>query len=270
MGRGWQIAAEHFVERYGLIVMIALGESIIAIGIGAGSKLDTGTLVAVVLGVVLVSALWWLYFDVAAIFGRTRLVEASGLERARLARDSYGYLHLPLVAGIVLLAFGIESTLHQVREPLLVVSAVALCGGTALYLIGHITFLFRATRYVFRRRTIGAVVLLALIPAALVLPALAFDMPGAPPFGEMFFGALALLQAGLVVPLPSGGGGIEVAFLSGFAGDFPPAKMVIVLLLWRFYTTILLTVLGVYLLVRTHGGQAAKELFTVGWFKRRS
>lgn len=109
----------------------------------------------------------------------------------------------------------------------------------------------------------------SLMARALVLPALAFDMPGAPPFGEMFFGALALLQAGLVVPLPSGGGGIEVAFLSGFAGDFPPGQAVIVLLLWRFYTTILLTVLGVYLLVRTHGAQAAKDLFTVGWFRRR-
>ena len=173
MGRGWQVAAEHFVERYGLIVMIALGESIIAIGVGAGSKLDTGTLVAVVLGVVLVSALWWLYFDVAVIFARTRLIEASGLERARLARDSFGYLHLPLVAGIVLLAFGIETTLHDVGEPLPLVPAAALCAGTALYLIGHIAFLFRATRYVFRRRTIGAVVLLAFIPAALVIPALA-------------------------------------------------------------------------------------------------
>jgi uncharacterized membrane protein YbhN (UPF0104 family) len=117
---------------------------------------------------------------------------------------------------------------------------------------------------------LGALLTFAsLIARALVLPALAVGMPGAPPFGEMFFGALALLQAGLLVPLPSGGGGIEVAFLSGFAGDFPPSHNVIVLLLWRFYTTVLLTVLGVYLLVRTHGAQAAKELFTVGWFKRR-
>jgi len=117
---------------------------------------------------------------------------------------------------------------------------------------------------------LGALLTFAsLIARALVLPALAVGMPGAPPFGEMFFGALALLQAGLLVPLPSGGGGIEVAFLSGFAGDFPPSQNVIVLLLWRFYTTVLLTVLGVYLLVRTHGAQAAKELFTVGWFKRR-
>ena len=112
--------------------------------------------------------------------------------------------------------------------------------------------------------------LVSLMARALILPALLYGVPDAPPFGEMFFGALALLQAGLLVPLPSGGGGIEVAFLSGFAGDFPPAQNVVLLLLWRFYTAILLTVLGVYLLVRTHGAQAAKELFTVGWFKRRS
>jgi uncharacterized membrane protein YbhN (UPF0104 family) len=85
----------------------------------------------------------------------------------------------------------------------------------------------------------------------------------------MFFGSLALLHAPLVVPLPSGGGGIEVAFLSGFAGDFGVGHQVIMLLQWRFYTTILLTVLGIYLLVRTHGARAAKELFTVGWFRRR-
>jgi len=104
---------------------------------------------------------------------------------------------------------------------------------------------------------------------ALILPALAWGAPDAPPFAVMFFGSLALLHAPLVVPLPSGGGGIEVAFLSGFAGDFGPGHQVMMLLLWRFYTTVLLTVLGVYLLVRTHGAAAAKELFTVGWFRRR-
>ena len=93
--------------------------------------------------------------------------------------------------------------------------------------------------------------------------------PNAPPFSVMFFGSLALIHAPLVVPLPSGGGGVEVAFLSGLAGDFGPGHQVTMLLLWRFYTTILLTVLGIYLLVRTHGVKAAKELFTVGWLRRR-
>lgn len=109
----------------------------------------------------------------------------------------------------------------------------------------------------------------SLAARALVLPALVWGHPDAPPFLVMFFGSLALLHAPLVVPLPSGGGGIEVAFLSGFAGDFGSGHQVTMLLLWRFYTTILLTVLGVYLLVRTHGAAAAKELFTVGWFRRR-
>jgi uncharacterized membrane protein YbhN (UPF0104 family) len=109
----------------------------------------------------------------------------------------------------------------------------------------------------------------SLAARAMVLPALVWGVPNAPPFAVMFFGSLALLHAPLVVPLPSGGGGIEVAFLSGFAGYFGPGHQVTMLLLWRFYTTILLTVLGVYLLVRTHGAAAAKELLTVGWFRRR-
>ena len=109
----------------------------------------------------------------------------------------------------------------------------------------------------------------SLASRALILPALVWGDPNAPHFAVMFFGSLALLHAPLVVPLPSGGGGIEVAFLSGFAGDFGPGHQITMLLLWRFYTTILLTILGVYLLIRTHGAAAAKELFTVGWFRRR-
>jgi low temperature requirement protein LtrA len=173
IGRGWGIAAEHFAERFGLIVLIALGESIIAIGFGAGSDLDAGVLVSVMLGVIVISALWWLHFDVAAIFARRRLLEVSGVERARLARDSYAYLHLPIIAGVVLFAFGLETTLHAPVHPLDTVPAVALCGGAAMYLLGHIAFLFRATHYVFRRRTVAAGVLLALIPAAVSIPAFA-------------------------------------------------------------------------------------------------
>lgn len=127
----------------------------------------------VVVGIALVSALWWLYFDVAAIFARNRLAEATGVERARLARDSYGYLHLPMVAGVVLLAFGVETTLHDVSATLGTVAAVALCGGAALYLLGHVAFLYRATRYLFRRRTAAAAALLVLIPVAGLIPALA-------------------------------------------------------------------------------------------------
>jgi len=115
----------------------------------------------------------------------------------------------------------------------------------------------------------GALLTVASVAArALILPALAWGMPGRPPFHQMFFGALALIHAPLVVPLPSGGGGLEVAFLQGFAGDFGPAQ-VTMLLLWRFYTAVLLTVLGVFVLVRRLGYAAAVELFKIGWRKRR-
>jgi low temperature requirement protein LtrA len=172
-GRGWRIAPEHFAERHGLIILIALGESIIAIGVGAGFDLDAGVIAAAALGIVVVSALWWLYFDVAAILARRRLLQASGIAQAVMARDAYSYLHLPMVAGIVLFALGLKTTLAHVGEELETVPAVALVGGTALYLLAHIAFLLRATRRLFRRRTIGAVVLLALIPFALAIPALA-------------------------------------------------------------------------------------------------
>ena len=121
------------------------------------------------------------------------------------------------------------------------------------------------------RWALGAGALLTVISVvarALILPALAWGMPDPPPFSEMFFGALALLHAPLVVPLPSGGGGLEVAFLNGFAGDFG-SRQVTMLLLWRFYTALLLTLLGAYALVRSVGYHAAVQLFKVGWGKRR-
>jgi low temperature requirement protein LtrA len=173
IGEGWRVAPEHFAERHGLIILIALGESIVAIGVAANVELTRGVIAAVALAFALVSALWWLYFDVAAVMVRRRFRRLSGLELAKLARDAYTYLHLPMVAGIVLFAFGLKVTLHDVNAELPTVPAVALCGGAALYLLGHIAFIFRATHYLFRRRTIGAVVLLAVIPAATRVPSIA-------------------------------------------------------------------------------------------------
>jgi len=112
----------------------------------------------------------------------------------------------------------------------------------------------------------GAVLTVVSIAArALILPALVWGEPH-PPFGQMFFGALTLIHAPLFLPLPSGGGGVEVAFLSGFAGDFG-ARQVTLLLLWRFYTAVLLTILGGYALVRGVGYRAATELLKIGWFR---
>jgi low temperature requirement protein LtrA len=172
-GRGWRIAPEHFAERHGLIILIALGESIIAIGVGAGFELVTKVIVAAALGLVVVSALWWLYFDVAAILARSRLAQATGVAQARLARDAYSYLHLPMVAGIVLFALGLKTTLGDTTDQLDTVPAVGLCGGAALYLLGHVASLFRSTGRIFRRRTAAGIVLLALIPVAITIPAIA-------------------------------------------------------------------------------------------------
>jgi low temperature requirement protein LtrA len=173
VGRGWAVAPEHFAERHGLIILIALGESIIALGVGAGFDLDAGVIAAAALGIVVVSALWWLYFDVAAIFARRRLIQARGLELHRLALHAYSYLHLAMITGIVLFALGLKTTLGDAGESLGAVPAVGLCGGTALYLLGHIAFLYRTTGRIFRRRTVGAAVLVALVPVAFVIPALA-------------------------------------------------------------------------------------------------
>lgn len=171
---GWKLAPGHFAERHGLIVIIALGESIVAIGAGAGLHLSVGIVTAAVLGVVVAAALWWIYFDVVAIVAERRLSSAEvGREQNEIARDSYSYLHFPMVAGIVLLAFGLKKTLGQVGDPLKLVPATALLGGTALYLLAHVAFRLRNVRSLNRRRLVVAVLLLAFVPAAVHLPSLA-------------------------------------------------------------------------------------------------
>jgi low temperature requirement protein LtrA len=165
--RGFVVSAVHFAERYGLIVIIALGESIVAIGIGAaGIELTAPVVSAAVLGVALACALWWAYFDIVALVARRKLIEARGHERARLARDAYSYLHLPMFAGITLIALGAKKVLAHVDEPLGTVPAFALCGGVALYLLSHDAIRYRNVRSVNPRRCLAAAVCAALIPAA--------------------------------------------------------------------------------------------------------
>jgi low temperature requirement protein LtrA len=165
--RGFSISADHFAERYGLIVIIALGESIVAIGIGAaGIELGPTVVVAAVLGLVLACALWWAYFDVVALVARRALVEARGHERARLARDSFSYLHLPMFAGIVFVALGAKKVLAHVDAPLEAVPAFALCAGVALYLLSHDAIRYRSVGSVNRRRLLAAAASAALIPVA--------------------------------------------------------------------------------------------------------
>ncbi|MFL5816511.1 MAG: low temperature requirement protein A [Conexibacter sp.] len=182
---GWRLVPGHFAERHGLIVIIALGESIVAIGVGAGLQIDAGVVLAAVLGIVVAAALWWLYFDVVAPVSTRRLVEApEGAVRNRMARDSFSILHLPMIAGIVLVALGMKKAIGHVEDPLEIVPTFALLGGTALYLLAHVAFRLRNVRTLNRRRLGLAIVLLALIPAL-------YDVAAIVP--------LALLSAALVL-----------------------------------------------------------------------
>jgi low temperature requirement protein LtrA len=171
---GWKLKPGHFAERHGLIIIIALGESIVAIGVGAETGIDAGIVAAATLGVVVVASMWWIYFDVVALVAERRLASAAvGREQNEMARDSYSYLHFPMVAGIVLLALGLKKTLGDVEEPLKLVPAVALLGGTALYLLAHVAFRLRNIHTVNQRRLVCAVLLVALIPVGVELPSLA-------------------------------------------------------------------------------------------------
>jgi low temperature requirement protein LtrA len=171
---GWKLVPGHFAERHGGIVIIALGESIVAIGIGERAAIGAGVVAAAVLGMVVAAAMWWAYFDVVAIVAARRLARAApGRERNEIARDSYSYLHLPMVAGIALIAVGIKRTLLAIDEPLALVPAAALLGGGAMYLLAHVAFRLRNMRSLSLRRLVCAVVLVALVPVGTALPALA-------------------------------------------------------------------------------------------------
>jgi low temperature requirement protein LtrA len=170
---GWKLVPGHFAERHGLIVLIALGESIVAIGVGAEASLGAGIIAAAVLGIVVAGALWWVYFDVTSIVAARRLARAApGREQNEIARDSYSYLHFPMIAGIALIAVGLKITLAHVDEELAIVPASALLGGAALYLLAHVAFRLRNVHSLSVRRLLCAVVLLALLPVAVKLPAL--------------------------------------------------------------------------------------------------
>jgi low temperature requirement protein LtrA len=171
---GWKLVPGHFAERHGLIFIIALGESIVAIGVGAEAGVDAGIVVAATLGIAVAAALWWLYFDVVALVAERRLSGAAvGREQNELARDSYSYLHFPMVAGVVLLALGLKKTLSDVGDPLELVPATAMLGGTALYLLAHVAFRLRNVGTLNPHRLVCAIVLVALLPLAVELPSLA-------------------------------------------------------------------------------------------------
>ena len=194
---GWRLnSAAHFAERHGLILIIAIGESIVSTGVGAAQfSLTPVVLLAVLLGVAISVTLWWSYFDVDASLAERVLSRHRGEARSRLARDAFTYLHFPMVVGIVFLALGMkevvgsvsDSTDHQLSDPLTGMPLVALYGGIALYLLAHIAFRLRTLRKVNHPRLAVALVLIVLIPVAWQLPAL------------VALGVVAAVMAGLIV-----------------------------------------------------------------------
>ncbi len=190
---GWRLPAPgHFAERHGLIIIVALGESIVAIGVGVTAlPLTFPVIVAALLGLGVSVALWWAYFDVVAVVAERVLARQQGSERSRLGRDSYTYLHFPMVAGIIYLALGLKKVLeyvgdtehHDLTDTLPPLALWAMYGGVAAYLLAHIAFRLRNVGSVNRPRLVVATGLLAVAPLAGQLPAL---------------GALAVLAAALV------------------------------------------------------------------------
>jgi low temperature requirement protein LtrA len=173
---GWQLHPSHLAERYGLVLIIALGEAFISIGIGAtGIGIGPGEVVAAILGILVATAFWLAYFDFFAIRGERMLRDLEGPDRVALARDAYAYAHFPMIVGVVLFAFAMKTVVGHVGEELDSVAAFALCGGSALYLLTYSAIRMRIERRVrvSRGRLAAALVLLLLLPLATMVPALA-------------------------------------------------------------------------------------------------
>ncbi len=171
----FDVSVTHFVERYRDIVVIALGESVLAMGF-AVARSDPGlpprVIVAGLLGIGLVAALSWLYFDYVTQAAEEYLGDVGEYERGTTARDSYAYLHFPIVAGVVFVAFGLEETVAHPTEPLGTIAAVSLYGGCTLYLLGHSAFRLADVGSVSVARLVVAAVAAAAVPLVLRVPAL--------------------------------------------------------------------------------------------------
>ena len=181
--KGWRVrSAKHFAERHGLIVIVALGDSIVAIGVGmSGTPVSWPVLAASLLGLTVSASIWWAYFNRVSSAGEHHLAQLAGRQRTRMAQLAYSYLHLPMVAGIVLAALGMKKVLEYVSEParhsltdgLPLLPVTALLGGTALFLAAHAAFARAAHSGLGPFRLVVAGGLVLAIPLAQHVPALA-------------------------------------------------------------------------------------------------
>jgi len=171
---GWRVFPSHLAERYGLVLIIALGEAFVAIGIGV-TQIGLGEVAAAILGLLVATSLWLAYFDFFSIRGERMLADVRGPDRVALARDLYAYAHLGLIVGIVLFAFAMKTVVGHVGEELGWAAAFALCGGSALYLFTFSAVRTRVERRLAlsRGRFVAALVFLLVLPLATAVPALA-------------------------------------------------------------------------------------------------
>ena len=147
---GWRLPAPgHFAERHGLILIVALGESIVAIGVGVADRPISWPIIAAsIFGLLVASIMWWAYFDVSALQGEHALASEPEETRPRLGRNAYTYTHLPMILGVVLVALGLKKVLeyvsdseaHTLLDPLKGVGLAALFGGVIIYLLAHVLF----------------------------------------------------------------------------------------------------------------------------------
>jgi low temperature requirement protein LtrA len=168
---GLRVVPSYFIERHGSVIIIALGETIIALGWGATENVrHPGVLGAVVLGVLISASLWWTYFGLTA-GAEERMRQTSAVDRARLARDAYSYLHLPLVAGIVFFALGARVSVEHIDEPLAPLAALALTGGVALFYAAEVAYRWRDHHQLTVDRLLTAAAALLVFPVAISVPA---------------------------------------------------------------------------------------------------
>jgi low temperature requirement protein LtrA len=171
---GWRVHASHLAERYGLVLIIAIGEAFVAIGIGV-SDIGLSEVAAAILGLLIATSLWLAYFDFFSIRGARILADLRGPDRVALARDVYAYAHLPLIVGIVLFAFAMKTIVGRVGDDLDWAVAFALCGGSAIYLLTYSAIRIRVERrfHLSRGRFTAALLFVLLLPVATMIPALA-------------------------------------------------------------------------------------------------
>ena len=184
---GFVVSPAHFVERHGLVVIVALGESIVVIGAGAaGLELDAGLILVALLSLALSASLWWTYFsDEEAV--EPAMLAASPERRAQLALWGFGYWHYGLILGVVAVAAGLKKAIGDPYDPLDAWIALELASGAALFVACDVGF----------RRTLGvprsAIRLVAAVAALLTIPV------GSELSAAAQVGALAAIMAGALV-----------------------------------------------------------------------